>query len=444
MNKEYSNLEFIYIDEKGPQNSFKKTSPFDKKNKIAFGNDNMHVFVANVLRIPEYLKEKLEDEYRFIEIEYLKNRKFKEGSELKGSMILKSNFKYGIHNLKKNEISFYTKLFKLLNEKNIDNLLFSISKMSLVIDSRLNDWILNCGAHFNKRALLLKYVLTKYASIEASERVIDALFDKEFTSVNEVLQFIKEDLENIIKQNIDNPRMRIQINSYNEIIGLINDTAHIENTEPNINANFNWEKVSFKMDLWLLENQYIGKCNPNNMNLILDEGIPKEPFEQFDFNSIHENAKSDEHFGLRISDVLVAITGNYISKLASDTKYDFDNPSKPMRVSSIFFDFTESQFDLVKQMNTFFFSETRSYGFGVDTYFDDGVLFESFLTYINEYHSFDSYNKINPEAHVELHWKKLFFMMQEKYHLAASSEANAVAMCGSLKEAIQEGIAHPL
>lgn len=437
-------MEFIYIDEKGPQNSFKKTRPFDKKNKIAYGNDNMHVFVANVIRIPEYLKENLEDEYRVMEKEYLKNRKFKEGSELKGSMILKSNFKYGVHSLKKNEVSFYTKLFKLLNEKNIDNLLFSISKMSLVIDSRLNDWILYCGDYFNTSAILLKYVLTKYASIEASESVIDSLFDKESTTVNEVLQNIKEDLKNIIDQNVDNPRMRIQINSYSEIIGLINNTAHIEKQEPTRNANFNWEKVSFKMDLWLLENQLNGTCNPNSMNLILDEGIPKEPFEQFGFHSIHENAKSDEHVGLRITDVLVAITGNYISKLASDTKYDFDNPRKPVRVSSTFFDFTESQFNLVKQMNTFFFRENKMYGFGVDTYFDDGVLFESFLTYINEYHSFDSYNKINPEEHAELHWERLFFMMQEKYHLAASSEATAVAMCGSLKEAIQEGIAHPL
>ena len=218
----------------------------------------------------------------------------------------------------------------------------------------------------------------------------------------------------------------------------------MEKLEPSINANFNWEKVIFKVDLWLLENEHINNSDQKNMILILDEEIPKEPFEQFDFNSVHENAKSEEHVGLRISDVLVAIAGNYISKLASDTKYDFDNPTKPMYVSPIYFNLTESKFNLLKQMSAFFFRENKMYGFCVDTYFDDGVLFESFLTYINEYHSFDSYNKINPEKHVELHWKRLFLMMQEKYHLAASSEANAVAKCGSLKEAIQEGIAHPL
>ena len=100
-------MEYIYIDEKGPQNSFRKTEPFDKKNKIAYGDDNMHVFVANVVRIPEYLMKNMEDEYRIIEKEYLENRKFKDGSELKGSMILKGNFKYGVYSLKKNEISLF-------------------------------------------------------------------------------------------------------------------------------------------------------------------------------------------------------------------------------------------------------------------------------------------------------------------------------------------------
>lgn len=437
-------MEYIYIDEKGPQNSFRKTQPFDKKNKIAYGDDNMHVFVANVVRIPEDLMKNLENEYQIIEKEYSKTRNFKKGSELKGSMILKGNFEYGIYSLKKNGVAFYTQLFKLLNDKKIENLLFTISKMSLIIDSRLNDWILYCGDHLNMSAVLLKYILTKYASIEASERVIDALFDKGSTNVNEVLQSIKEDLKNIINKNIHNPRMQIQINSYKQIIDLIDSTENTEKVEPNINADFNWEKVSFKMDLWLTENKLINNSDQKSMNLILDEGIPEEPFEQFSFNSIHKNAKSEEHVGLRISDVLVAIAGSYISKLASDTRYDFDNPTKTKHVSPIFFNLTESKFELLKEMNMFFFKENKQYGFGVDTYFDQGVLFESFITYINEYNSFDSYNKIESKQHVQLHWQKLSFMMKEKYHRATSSEASAIAIYGSLTEAIQEGIVHPL
>lgn len=437
-------MEYIYIDEKGPQNSFKKTNPFDKENKIAYGNDNMHVFVANVVRIPEYILKNLEEEYQIIEKEYLKTRKFKEGSELKGSMILKDNFEHGIYSLKKNEISFYSQFFKLLNDNNIDNLLFSISKMSLIIDSRLNDWILYCGEHLHISAVLLKYTLTKYASIEASESVIEALFDKASTNVNQVLQTIKEDFENIINQNIDNPRMQLQINSYKEIISLINFTKNMENIEPTINAKFNWEKVSFKMDLWLLEYNHINNSDQKNIDLILDEGIPTAPFEQFNFNSIRQNAKSEEHVGLRISDILVTITGSYISKLTSDTHYNFDQPTKTKYVSPIYFNLTKSKFELLKQMNKFFFKENKTYGFGVDTYFDQGLLFESFLTYINEYNTFDSYNKIDLTKHVQLHWEKLAFMMQEKYTLASYSESKTIEVYGSLKKAIQEGIAHPL
>lgn len=415
-------MEYIYIDEKGPQNSFKKTIPFDKQNKIAYGNDNMHVFVANVVKIPKHLLDKIENEYQLIEKEYLKTRKLKEGSELKGSKILKGNFDYGIHSLQTKEISFYTQLFKLLNKNKIDNLLFSISKMALVIDSRLNDWILYCGEKFNVSAVLLKYALTKYASIEASEDVIDALFDKDSTSVNEVLQSIKKDFTNIINQNINNTRMQTQINSHKQIIDLINLTENIEHPEPNIDAKFNWEKVSFKMDLWLLEYTHLNTSEQKNINLILDEGIPSNPFKQFNFDSIYEDANSKEHVGLRITDVLVAITGSLISKLTSNTRYDFDNPTKTKYVSPKFFKLTEPQFDLLKQMTTYFFRENKKYGFSVDTYFDEGVLFESFLTYINEYDSFDSYNKFDSKKHVNLHWKKLSSIMLEKYKLVVLLE----------------------
>ena len=51
------------MDEKGPQNSFKITKPFDKQNKLSYANDNMHSYVANVIQIEKTDYEFIEEEY---------------------------------------------------------------------------------------------------------------------------------------------------------------------------------------------------------------------------------------------------------------------------------------------------------------------------------------------------------------------------------------------
>lgn len=437
-------MEYIYIDEKGPQETFRITEPFDKENKLAYGTDNMHTFVANAVKIPEHLIIDLKREYQIIEKEYLGTRQFKEGTELKGSMLLRKNFEFGVASLKKNESFFYSRLFYILNEYNIDNLLFSISKMSLVINSRLREWILDTSSKFNVSGMLLKYILTKYATVEASENVVNALFDKKHTDINRLLNIIKKDMKNIIFENKENSRMKNQLKSYQQIIYIINKTKDWKNLEPDIEANFNWDKVIFKMELWLLENKQTNNTTPKNIKLILDQGIPKEPFEELEFNSILEDAKSEKEFGIRISDVLVAISGSYISVLSSDVKYDFNNPSKTKRLNPSFFKLDNLQFKLINQMKDFFLKENKTYVYGVDTYFDDGVLFESFLRYISEYESFEQYNSIKIEEHIEKHWLQLSTMMGERYQLMQELESLAKGTYGSLKSAIEMGILHPL
>ncbi|HFI0628671.1 TPA: hypothetical protein ACGO2S_001619, partial [Streptococcus suis] len=56
----------LFMDEKGPQNSFKISDPFDKKNKLSYGNDNMHSYVANVIQIEQANYESIKKEYQQI------------------------------------------------------------------------------------------------------------------------------------------------------------------------------------------------------------------------------------------------------------------------------------------------------------------------------------------------------------------------------------------
>ncbi|AWZ38754.1 hypothetical protein [Ligilactobacillus murinus] len=60
-------MKYIFMDEKGPQNSFKISKPFDKVKKLSYGSDNMHVYVADAIMFDDRNKEQLYKEYNLLE-----------------------------------------------------------------------------------------------------------------------------------------------------------------------------------------------------------------------------------------------------------------------------------------------------------------------------------------------------------------------------------------
>jgi hypothetical protein len=436
-------MEFLFIDERGPQESFRVSEPYNKVNKIAYGKDDMHLYVANVVKIKEVDLARVNEKYLKIEENYYSTRKKLDNSkELKGQKILeRKRFKYGIASMATNDVEFYKSVFNLMIKYGIENCLFSISKMALVVDSRLSEWIWNVTERNKYSPTLLKYVLTKYAEIECSEDVIKKLLDKN-VGLDAVLYAIQQDLFNIISENNDNKRMHLQTNSYSELLELINNTKLTDIVEPEWDASFNWEKFSFPLDLWLLE-MYFSETHPN-LSVVLDEGIPVSPFERFDFHEIKENEKSEEHVGLRIADVIVAITGKYMSKLSVANKHNLDNPTQRVQLSSDWFDFNESQFELVKLLSTIIFKEDRKYCYGVDTFFDTSLLFETFIRYISSYDYYTEYKSLTTSEHSDYHFSVLAEKMGEKWNDSIRYEAMTMGIYGSLKEAIEQGQYHPL
>ena len=129
----------LFIDEKGPQENFRISSPFNMEEKLAYGTDIMPGYVANAWYIGDKLDQFTEE---FVELEksYLKTLQ-NSNIELKGSIILKKRFKNGVTSLRSKDVEFYTELFKLLIKYKSMNLLFSVNKMSVIFDSRLLEWI---------------------------------------------------------------------------------------------------------------------------------------------------------------------------------------------------------------------------------------------------------------------------------------------------------------
>ncbi|MDJ0333015.1 hypothetical protein [Planococcus sp. S3-L1] len=434
-------MSYLYIDEKGPQETIRASNPYNEEQKIKLGNDNMHVYVADVIKINKDSLSIIEENYKLLEKKYITYRNF--DKELKGKDILDKNFKFGIASMKNREIDFYNSLMDLLLENQVDNLLLSINKMSLVADNRLTDWILELEKkRFIESAWLLKYSLVKYLEIEASASVILSIFDSK-KSNREVLTEIQKDLKAFIERNKNINRMRGQIGEYKMLIQTIKTKKHLISTSSFEEVSFDWEKLSFDIDLWMTEMSQNTKFHIQSTELILDEGIPLKPFNKFDFLAVKEEEDSVDHVGLRISDVLIVFMGKMISKLANDVRYDKKQPEERKLLSKSWFALEEKQFELVKKMKGYFFPYNSTYCFVVDVYFDDAALLQAYFEYVSTYESFDGY-KMQAENHVENHYIHTSKLLHSRWDLAIRSEKEIRKKYGSMSAAIEFEVMRPL
>lgn len=235
--------------------------------------------------------------------------------------------------------------------------------------------------------------------------------------------------------------MEKQISVYWQLHQLIKITnyEYVDDLEPATKAVFNWEKVVFPMDLWLLEKEN-SEIHPQ-ISLYLDEGIPKEPFTRLGFGNVVENNDSSSTIGLRLSDMLVVFIGKYLSQLSADIRYDMKKTNELKHLPDKWFYLNEEQFALVKKVYNYVLGDGM-YSYGLDTFFDDGVLFEGYLRYISKYENYSKYT--DEKNHSKNFTKQLISEMRGRFKEAYRNEMAAIMEYGSLKNAIEEGVFHPL
>ena len=443
-------MHYLFMDEKGPQNSFKISDPFDKKNKLSYANDNMHSYVANVIQIEKTVYGSIEKEYCQIVETYLSTRKQLQQSlknksrELKGLDLIRTNFDYGIASMKGNEVQFYISLFKMLNQYDVDNLIFMISKMSIITSSRLTNFFYFLDEETEFSSFIAKYVLTKYAEVEASKKVIEALLNKALPT-RHLLELIKEDLNRIINNNQGNMRMSRQLAIYQQLITAMDRVINnhkIKLLEPELKLSFDWNKVKWAFDLWMTEQGFPDKNI--EYTLFLDEGIPSNIFTELNINKIEEDCDSRDSVGLQITDMIVVLIGKLVSQMTVNTRYDFNKPDQRVLLNKEFFDLNEQQYNLISELNRFLLDKETNYHFVNDAYFDESLLLQVYIGYITSFDNFEQYNSVKSKDHVDCYFKNFVKQSEEKYSEGMKNESMAKCMFGSLKEGIEDGTVRPL
>nr|WP_227990662.1 hypothetical protein [Streptococcus ruminantium] len=438
------------MDEKGPQNSFKITKPFDKRNKLSYANDNMHSYVANVIQVDESAYTSIEQEYNQIVDSYLSTRKQlkkslqEKNKELKGLDLLKTNFDYGIASMRNNEVEFYLSLFQMLNRHSVDNLLFMISKMSIITSSRLTNFFYFLDEETEFSPFIAKYILTKYAEIEASKKVIEALLDKTLP-IRPLLKLIKEDLNWIIRNNQDNLRMAQQLPIYRQLISAMDRVINnhkIKLVEPKSDLSFDWNKVKWAFNLWLTEQGFPDKNI--EWTLFLDEGIPSEAFNDLNFNRVEEKCDSHDYIGLQITDMIVVLIGKLASQMTSNTRYDFNKPGQRVLLDEQYFNLNEQQYNLIVELNKYLLDRDTKYHFVNDAYFDESLSLQVYIEHVASFDKYEQYQLVELKNHVDLYFQEFVAVAEGKYSEGTMNESMTKTRFGSLKNGIEDGTVRPL
>ena len=432
----------IFIDEKGPQESFQISDPFNWKEKIKYGADTMHGYVADVWYISDENLLNFERDLLKLESDYMESRQ-SSVNELKGSILLGRRFnKFGIASMNNREVDFYQNLIKLCHEYNSENMLLSVNKMSVIVNARLLDWIYTID---EKRLIdnpyLFMYTIIKYFDVEASQLAIETLLDKDKT-VNELLTVIQNEMNLIISRQSKNKRMAPQVNEYRLIVKVIRNSKHYAK-ESSDEPHFDWNKVIFDMDLWLSEKNLVQNENSESIICHLDSGIPDQYFTKFNFKEVRKDCNSKEVAGVRVADYFVGIAGGYIKNLRRDNLYNPDSPDEPKRLPKEWFDFNENQFSLVKNLADFFFDGSQ-YSFVVDTYFDNEEFFHAFLTYVSTYKNFQDFSRIGGEVHTEKVFAQYYQFSLDRWQLAIPTASAVRKLYGSYRIGVNKGYVRPL
>lgn len=393
----------IYIDEKGPQEhirvndkSIQAKKMNDPSTRFKIGNDNMTDYAMAAIDVPEQNSDELKTAFEKLETCYLTHSE--NVTELKGYQILKGKkFTFGVASMPPREVSFYTNVVELLMNQDVKLCLVTQSKTASIITQRLHYWILEAAKRKKVSYSLLAYTLAKYTTIEASTSVLQELQSPD-KSVYQILNIIKSDLKRFIQEYKSIPRMKVQNSAYADVLKVISKTQNIKTADVPHTGEFEWDKVAFSLNLWLLERQIFGENE--KYRLFLDQGIKKEvfavkPHSDIQYSDITEDCHSDKVYGIRLADLMATMFGKMMSKLTAAVLYNPEKPGESVYLPDEWFSLNQEQLNLVHLLHRFLIQTGLKYSFINDTFFDSAVHLQSYLTYISKFNDIKSLKQSN-------------------------------------------------
>ena len=431
----------IYFDEKGPTKTIRKSK--HPENQFNFqDSDNIPAYLCIYLAIPKEQQDSFNSKYIALEQEYKLQNNF-QASELKGEKLLKSV--HIVQDIKKNRAKFFNDVIELIHTSNSKIQLSILDKSQVLVTSRLKSWLFQIEKLSSDtiNIHLLLYTLIKYLRTEDYQLGLpftNALSNSSL-STRQILDILKQSLDAFITNHHDIARMSQQIETYRQLISIINQYPGDNDIIP-INFTFPTDQLAFGLDLLVLaDNPKDWQKDPemfkDTITIYLDADAPTNGYQENGYSHLKSGLDSKCYPGLRACDILAVLLGKLISHIDVEDHYDNNNPGEQKKLSAKFFkSLSSEQIKLVNNIYSLIFESNNKYSLLCGTFADYIYIFQALLETLLEY------SGDNPENDHLFRAEKLMGLK-----FSEMEEVNNIRIFNlkkSTEELINDGIFKPL
>lgn len=340
------------------------------------------------------------EDYRIIENEFKKKREYNNEQEVKGTSFKKRNFTYGLKTFNEEAMLFYSKFFKMLYDNKTYYYITMISKTEILIEQSFK----GINVPFIKTEAFY-YSLIKFLYNYRCISVMLEFFKENIVYEKDLIDKIKDLLNNVIDKTKDIPRKKHETGTLNQLFYVLNS----------LQVQFD-TKLKYSWDYTLVYegfNKYLKEMNIEHSDCYLYMDKESHVY-QYGLNYSYgklEEVDSKQKIGVRISDILSNFIGRISYAIQVDTKEieveatdrirteDFERKNL---LSQKWFEINQSQFELYKLIEKYFeLYGHRHWASYTGIYFDNIVEFFSLFQYIDSYETYEEFHKINSFMHTE-------------------------------------------
>lgn len=329
------------------------------------------------------------------------------------SRLIKGEFKsksldlsYGFASLRKDGIEFLKDFLEVT--KGNANVCFSVmNKIEFIISQIFKDHSSYYKPEYYINFSNLRYSISKSISLYRPKGVLEAIYND-----GDVVFEIKKFASDRLIANESNLKLKRKENRmFEELIEILSAF------DKNFRVDWNYE-VAFE-DF----NKYLKNNKIKNYKFIIDkEGQIDADSETYlsakrmKIKNVSER-DSKKEFGIQLADLIAGIISKFIKRLDDEATYkSFEEATRKKLLSKEWFKIDENQFELYK---LFYKSLINSNSVSTKAYsgeYVDGLIrFISLLKYFDEFNSYEEYNALNHEVHIEKNNEKSVIRLAKFY-----------------------------
>ncbi len=369
-------LEFFYDESEHSRKLTKET--------LLAENFREH-FVASIIGILQSEKEKVEKEYSLFEEKYKRVYTIKYGSELKSTILTPKKYSFGLVTFKKDDLNLINDYLDILITNNINIYITSINKIEYLILQLLriykNTLVIDADS--------LKYSITKMVSLYQPKNVIEAIYNNDSSFLDELEKFML----NVKKKNesIGQDYRVLENKAIDQALIILQSVAK--------DVQLNWDyEISFDGFV-----KYLREIKCKEYNLTIDKEGNGKTLQAALSAGLNKSCemKSDESFGLRISDFLAGMFSSFMKAI----KQSFVNgPTEETKnllfMNQNWFNINQIHLEIYKKLKKVIIEQHKVWDkIYSGKYCDDLYTFIAILHYFDSFNNIEEFNKYSKYDH---------------------------------------------